>query len=393
MANGDYPGGRTDWDRYVVRDMAGFLDEDLGPAWTHVGAWYSTAAMAAKYQEAVQRIRDRLAEVWPPERSPAAAMYLGRLDSMIASLGDVHEAAASNGGALSGVLETLDGARRQVDQLNVQWQQNRDTLPDPEYSTGMEPWQEQLNQQAAQVMHETDNAVYAYQSRLVRPRAWAPPGGWGPGDWDSPAGTDGPSGDSGQARTPAAGPAVRPPYVPPVAPLDGSGGGVPAAGGGSAGPGPVLSGGPAPVAGPGAGAPPPGGGGSGTSPGPGVPGAWMVDTPRGRVLRAGGVIGMPAPSSGGWPERPVGAAPDAVSPSGRAGAPVAPGAEKLPAEREMGGLVGGPGGVGARAGQSRSGRRSEPYVEWEAPRGVRPVIEPGPEPVHDPGPGVIGIDR
>jgi hypothetical protein len=46
-----------------------------------------------------------------------------------------------------------------------------------------------------------------------------------------------------------------------------------------------------------------------------------------------------------------------------------------------------------RSGQDRRGRRSESYVEWEVRKGVPPVIEPGPEPNHDPGPGVIGIDR
>jgi hypothetical protein len=148
------------------------------------------------------------------------------------------------------------------------------------------------------------------------------------------------------------------------------------------------------VAGPGTGPPLHDGGGSAMPPPePGGSESWMVDTPRGRVLRAGGVIGMPAQSPGGLPEPAVGAVPGAGSSSGRTGAPTAPAEEKLPAEREMGGMVGGPGGMGARAGEGRGQRRSERYVEWETPRGVRPVIEPGPEPVHDPGPGVIGIDR
>src|SRR5437763_6675357 len=195
-------------------------------------------------------------------------------------------------------------------------------------------------------MHETDNAVYAYQSRLVRPQSWNPPGGSLPDDSDSPAGSAEAAGSSGQPRTPAGGRVARPPAIPRVAPLDGSGGGVGPAGGGQAGPGPALSGGPTPGAGLGTGSPRPSGGG-GMPPGPEGFGSWMVDTPRGRVLRAGGVIGMPAPSSGGWPERPVGAAPGAGRPSGHVGAP-APGEGKPPVEREMGGLLGGPGAMAAR---------------------------------------------
>jgi hypothetical protein len=42
----------------------------------------------------------------------------------------------------------------------------------------------------------------------------------------------------------------------------------------------------------------------------------------------------------------------------------------------------------------RRGRKErDPYDPWAVDEGVPPVIEPGPEPRHDPGPGVIGIDR
>src|SRR5205814_10709241 len=151
-------GGCTDWGRFDLAQLAGFLDEDLSPAWTHVRTWYDTADMASAYRQAVQRIRDDIARIWPPQQSPAAAAYLERMDSMIASLGDVHEASTNNAGALGGVLTTLAGARKQVDGLHEQWQQNEVLYP-PNYSTGDEPWRDQLKQQAQQVMVSTDNAV------------------------------------------------------------------------------------------------------------------------------------------------------------------------------------------------------------------------------------------
>jgi hypothetical protein len=55
--------------------------------------------------------------------------------------------------------------------------------------------------------------------------------------------------------------------------------------------------------------------------------------------------------------------------------------------------MGGLGGAGARTAADRRRRGSEPYVHWEVRTGVPPVLEPGPEPDTDPGPGVIGIDR
>src|SRR2546429_3842635 len=124
----------------------------------------------------------------------------------------------------------------------------------------------------------------------------------------------------------------------------------------------------------------------------------MVDTPQGKVLRAGAVIGMPPPLRASSPGSRIGP-PDTTGgarPGGRSGSARVPGGPGEPAgagERGVGGMVGGPGGVGARSGLERRGRRSEPYVEWDVPKGVPPVLEPGPEPTHDPGPGVIGIDR
>ena len=41
----------------------------------------------------------------------------------------------------------------------------------------------------------------------------------------------------------------------------------------------------------------------------------------------------------------------------------------------------------------RPGPPSDPEDPWRTAKGVKPVIEAGPEPYHDPGPGVIGIDR
>jgi hypothetical protein len=64
---------------------------------------------------------------------------------------------------------------------------------------------------------------------------------------------------------------------------------------------------------------------------------------------------------------------------------------------EAGHGVFGPGGIGGSGtgGASRR-RRSQgvPYAEWVVPKGVPPVLQAPPEPAeHDPGPGVIGIDR
>jgi hypothetical protein len=124
-------------------------------------------------------------------------------------------------------------------------------------------------------------------------------------------------------------------------------------------------------------------------------GSLWVDTPRGRVLRAGAVIGMPPPPAAGAPDGPAGARPVGRPPgtsSSRAAA--AGGPAGAAGEHGAGEMLGAPYGGGVRTGSDRRrSRRSEPYVEWEVRKGWPPVLEPGPEPEHDPGPGVIGIDR
>jgi hypothetical protein len=55
---------------------------------------------------------------------------------------------------------------------------------------------------------------------------------------------------------------------------------------------------------------------------------------------------------------------------------------------EEAGMFGGPMATG-RAGDQRRRHRNPDYdsnEHWPVPRGVPPVLEPGPEPTHDPGP-------
>jgi hypothetical protein len=398
MAEGDYPGGQTPWESYDVPYLAGVLTENLGPAWNQVRAWYDTAGMAATYLDALRRFREDLAKVWPPERSPAAKAYLAQVDSLIASVDDVRDAASGNGEALNGVLSSLEGAKPQMQRWLEEWQQNEaaasSASQQPEYWTPGQPWQVELNQKAQQHMHELDAAVFPYQSRMRSPQPWVSPRVDRGDDQGVPAGGSGDSaGGSGGGGTSARDGSVRPPSIPPVPPLDSGGPGPgPAGGPPPASSGPVLTGGPGPA--PGLGSSPAPGDmpvAVGPVPGSAPSGSLWVDTPAGRALRAGAVIGMPPPpaagSAGADGARP-GGRPSGASSSAAVGEPIGA------SERTGNGMLGGGAYGGApRSGRDRRGRRSEPYVEWEVRKGVPPVLEPGPEPTHDPGPGVIGIDR
>src|SRR5262249_30059592 len=130
----------------------------------------------------------------------------------------------------------------------------------------------------------------------------------------------------------------------------------------------------APMGQPGAG---PGGPGDGGAP---SVSPW-VQTPVGRVLRSGAVIGAPVDPVELRPGRGTGDVREPSRPGAGGGAP----------EGALGG-----GGMGAGGQTDRRYRRPvPPDTEWPVRKGVPPVLEPPPEREihHDPGPGVIGIDR
>ncbi len=118
--------------------------------------------------------------------------------------------------------------------------------------------------------------------------------------------------------------------------------------------------------------------------GSGVGGREQVPVRRG--LPSGAVIGA-EPSEGGFGNRGMsGRNPLSAESAGRG----------VPGGSESGqGMLGGPGGAGGRRGGGKDElSRGRADVQWEVRTGVIPVIEPSTETVrHDPGPGVIGIDK
>src|SRR2546423_11022980 len=154
----------------------------------------------------------------------------------------------------------------------------------PEYWAPDQPWQVELNQKAQQHMRETDNAVFAYQSRMRVPQSWDPnPGVIYDDPGDLSGGSDSSASGSSGGGSSAGGRSIRPPSIPPVPPLDNSGAGRSPAGGDSPpATGPVLSGGLVPAGAPGAGDVP---SGAGSHAGPGSAGSWMGGTPHGKGFR------------------------------------------------------------------------------------------------------------
>ena len=377
--------------------------------WAQVTALWQVHDLAREHAASLRQARETIVRVWPPQVSEASAAYLAELDGLIAARDGLVAASAANAQALAGVLTVLEHAKARVDDLHEKWRALDEVSPTQMAAlgglgllavatggaaaglagpvldlTGNDAEKAQLNAQAQAVMRETDTAAYAYLPRMVIPTAvdQSPD----PRYSFTPV-NSGSSGDGGSSSGRAG---VRPPVIPepasaalvpdPVSPVTGlmltGSGGLPGHGEGpgvgGSNPGPAAS-----------------GAGDGVLPEVGPDGreaSWFVDTLRGRVLRVGGVVGATPDQVGsgasGAVRRVAGSQPESARVGGAATEPV-------------GGLWGaGAGGVG-RMGDRRYQRRVPPETVWPVHKGVSPVLEPPPEReiVHDPGPGVIGIDR
>ena len=367
------------------------------------GAWLRTAEMLDSHSSNLQTLRERVAQHWSPEGSPASQALLQQLDSLISSTTTASEASRTNATALGLLVDALMEAKTEIEPLHEAWA-----------SAVTNVQRDKLNQQAQAIMSQTDSRVIEHASLLTVPPEYVLPTRDDPGSTVSPDS----SGSTGAAIRPADIPPLREPPPFPARAASGSGGGGVRPGAGGVGPGspvgpadapvwdsspPVLAGG-SPQS-----TPPSGFGGRPEILGP----TQFVESPGGRALSVGGVLGPPpAASAGGGPRPATGAAfgseperlgipspvegviggkPNALG--ARAGQPAPTGAS----EPMEGGLLGG----GMVAGGPRPlGTRRRQYPadeEWETQVGVEPVITPPPPPdpktAFDPGPNVIGLNR
>jgi hypothetical protein len=392
-----YAGGCVDWSRFDVPTLAGFLDDDLSPMWAQVTALWQIHDLAREHAASLRQARETIVRIWSPAVSQASSAYLDELDALIASRDSLVEASSANAQALAGVLTVLEHAKGTVDDLHEKWRRLGGVttgqvaavgvvglataatggaaagLFGPALdATGNNAEKARLSATAQAVMRDADTAAYAYLPRMVIPSTQMRGDPWrhqSPLDAGSGGDTALPGGHA-SLRVPAIPPAA-PSAMPDVASLAGStlvSDDLPkyrdtAPAGGVAVPNtPAVS---LPDAGP-------------NNPMHGS--AWFVDTARGRVLRSGGVIGM---------------APDQIEVARRSqGQPAEAGRAAGTATEPVGGLWGAGAGTG-KPEDRRYRRRFPPETEWPIPRSVPAVLEPSPEReiVHDPGPGVIGIDR
>ncbi len=344
--------------------------DDAADAHLHLTTLRRQQTALETQRDRLRTLRDQLTEAWPPEKSEAATVFVQQINDMIRAMALTANGAAAVRTNLSLIIDAIDRARAELAPLVDQYRQAASV---PDQRVGQHA-RKLLDERARRVLMATDAAVVepaaalevalpAYQRISLQteipasPVITAGPGagggsaarsaftGFPPPRFDPPAPTPGLTPDEevhlATGRVDEAG---RSPITATSGPVDGTR----AAGGSLLGPGRVL-------------------------------GADPIRRP----------VGLNGPATGGAPQTRgvIGGAPAGA----RAGTTGVHGMAAGP--RPVGGT-----GIArdASAENAASRRRANPDDQaesWSVPQGVAPVIEAPVTRPHDPGPGVIGIDR
>ncbi len=398
----------TDWSVMTVDQMWAMVsDHRPDHGWSQASAWDRTRELVDHHLSRIQQYRDELMRTWHPETSPAAAVYFGKIEDLVNSMAAVCDTAAATGSGLSHVNASLTEAQAALAPVHQPWQANQMQLTgsgvqvsgsnggtSPASSPALVKQQTELHAQAVAIMSRLGDQTREGLTAMSAPPDYQPPQlvnveppekplipmpdpqGPGPSAGGPSSGSDRssasfvfpdgspvlsgtPSGPPAWTAAPTAGSSGGPP--PPARPLDR----------------PAMY----PVTGRVIGPLGPGVVHADDLPRSGEPGDYgPFGGPR-RALPPGGLIGG-APFEGVEPGRPApSAAPRANPPGGVIGPTTG---------RETEGMFAPPvAGGGARTADQRRRQRNPAYDSneyWPMPKGVPPVIEPGPDPIHDPGP-------
>lgn len=395
----------TDWSQHNAASMWTLLEQQRTENhWRQVSAWRKTYELTSAHMSRLLAYRDRLAAVWPPEKSPAAAAYLSRLDQLIAHVRQTYEVATANYTTLAATIGALDTARSKMKKIHDEYvamqranQMHERAIAElPEDHVGRltakppvsEAEFEKVNIRARSIMFDLSHTLLEAKAQIKQPTRYVPRTQLDGGDDYGFGGTPPVIPPITAIPTPAGPPiTARPPATPaPVTPPTGTG---PVLGGAA----PVI--GPAPV----------------TPPGPNLvpsgPPSNVIGSPM--VPPTPGLAGPLALGPSGKPS--AGAIPRAVPPGGVIGGPPAAGfgqSQTAPSRRvnPVGGVINGQpvGGMlpaqpnqsmgsGARRQRDEYGRRWDPDNPWETEQGVEPVVRPPrPDGRFDPG-TTIGFAR
>jgi hypothetical protein len=392
--------GYSNWAAYRLDDIWEMVrDEDGRVNWSQYYAWRRMARLCEEEADQLDKAVNQLIERWPDRPGTAAEAFKTFVGGMTSSMRETGAAATANADALHELTIKLLTARAQIatliEQRTAYHQAEQQMIeytaavgrPRPDQPIQAPPpmpqqppdyWWEHLDRRARNVMAEADSAIAAEATRFQRPPPYRPiwtdgpdPGPDETGELNTALPSDSPEPMTvGRIHAPQSG--IQDPSLhelPPV--LDGE----------------PISNGPHAVD-PVATIDP-----RGLHPAP----TRDVSAPN-SPYPLGGVIGGPkqttnrstVPAHGPTTRPGITAPRPTPGPSGGLGPVIPPPMASRPAGSAGATVV----PAGRATSHYRRRRAKDPDDPWAVSEGVPAILEPSLEPTtHEPGPGVIGIDR
>jgi hypothetical protein len=164
-------GGGTPWESMTLDLMQRLIQNpDIDAQWHLVEAWNKSTQLLGDHLWQIRDYRNNLASVWSPQKSPAAAAYLGRLDELIENLTETYEASIANHRAFSAVTSSIDQAQAQMQKIYQQYQISK-TAQSSSTPTA-QAHQEALRLQAVKLLGSVSTDLAVAQSHIVKPTAY-----------------------------------------------------------------------------------------------------------------------------------------------------------------------------------------------------------------------------
>jgi hypothetical protein len=217
IADGGGYGG-TDWMAMdVIHMWQAIQNQDTTAHYQLLAGWRKSYELTLEHLSHVQSYRQNLAEAWPPEKSPASAAYLQRLDDLIANLQSTYDAAVANHDAFANATLAISLSRTDVEKIYNEYTSNQAKLEEfknrpyvaagksavpPQKPPVPDGRQEQLNNQARSIMYGLSSEIIQAKTQITKPPVY-----------DPSLKREGNDRDNGDATYTA-------PVIPPVTPFD-----------------------------------------------------------------------------------------------------------------------------------------------------------------------------
>ena len=187
-------GGGTNWAAMTMEQMWVTLEnQDTTAHWSLLSGWRKSYELTLQHLGLVQSFRDNLATAWPPDKSPASAAYLERLDDLIKHLQNTYDAAVANYSAFNSATSALADSRRKLKVVYDAYLANKGKIDaydermakgNPGGGTSVarftapppvtDQQQEQLTNQARSIMYGLSTEISQAHASLTKPAEYDP---------------------------------------------------------------------------------------------------------------------------------------------------------------------------------------------------------------------------